>query len=99
MPRSWLVMRGDVKSVQDDLNEIEELERLAYAFAAKHIPEPEEPIEATPEAIAVLEPGPEKALPTSPQSTFPAAMRSSRKATRMPSWNRRMGPNPPSWNY
>ena len=48
---------SDVKSVEDDLNEIEELERLAYAFAAKHIPEPKELIQGTPEARAVLEPG------------------------------------------
>lgn len=49
---------SELKSVEDDLNEIEELERIAYAFAAKHIPERDEPLEVMPEQIAVLETGP-----------------------------------------
>ena len=47
--------KREVKSVEDDLNDIEELERIAYAFAAKHIPELYEPIRVSPEPIAVLE--------------------------------------------
>ena len=52
----------ELKSLEADLEEIETLERVAYAVAAKHIPEPEAPepepeIEASP--MAELEPDPE----------------------------------------
>src|SRR5579872_1453431 len=46
---------SEVKSVEDDFNEIEELERLAYAFAAKHMPQREESTEATAQQTPAFE--------------------------------------------
>ena len=49
----------ELKSLQADLEEVETLERVAYAVAVKHLPEPE-PALAEPNAeIAELEPAEE----------------------------------------
>lgn len=49
---------SEVRAVEDDLNEIEELERIAYAFVARHRPtERDAPVELTPEPMPVLQSG------------------------------------------
>ena len=48
----------ELKSLEQDIEEIEALERMAYAVAVKHLPEPVEPSEepkASPEVMAELE--------------------------------------------
>lgn len=50
----------ELKSIASDLEEIEQLERIAYAFAVKHLPDPEpveEPVEPKAE-VAALQPAP-----------------------------------------
>lgn len=55
----------ELKSIASDLDEIETLERIAYSFAVKHLPDPE-PAEAAVEPVVELaalqgEPVPEPA--------------------------------------
>lgn len=50
----------ELKSIASDLDEIETLERMAYSFAVKHLPDPE-PAEAAVEPVvevAALQPEP-----------------------------------------
>jgi hypothetical protein len=60
----------ELKSLQQDIEEIETLERMAYAVAVKHLPEAVEPAEepeAVPEVMAELEGSPVAAAPESPE--------------------------------
>ena len=45
----------ELKSLENDLEEIETLERVAYAVAAKHVPELQPAPEAEPQELAELE--------------------------------------------
>jgi hypothetical protein len=55
----------ELKGIAADLDEIEQLERIAYAFAVKHLPDPQ-PVDATDEpAVEVAELQPEPAEPVS----------------------------------
>jgi hypothetical protein len=58
----------ELKSIASDLEDIEQLERIAYAFAVKHLPEPkpEEPVSEPAAEMAELQPAP--AEPVSPES-------------------------------
>lgn len=47
----------ELKSIAADLEELETLERIAYAFAVKHLPEPIEPAPG-PQAVADLQGSP-----------------------------------------
>jgi hypothetical protein len=53
----------ELKGIAADLDEIEQLERIAYAFAVKHLPDHEEnvAVEPMPE-VAELQPAPVEAL-------------------------------------
>jgi hypothetical protein len=48
----------ELKEIAGDLDEIEELERIAYAFAVKHLPEPQpaDPSGEPPAEVAMLQP-------------------------------------------
>jgi hypothetical protein len=50
----------ELKSIAADLDEIEQLERIAYAFAVKHLPDPEpaDPVSEPPHEVAELQPAP-----------------------------------------
>ena len=57
----------ELKGIATDLEEIEQLERIAYAFAVKHLPDPQ-PVEAASEPVVeVAELQPASAEPVSPE--------------------------------
>jgi hypothetical protein len=56
----------ELKAIAADLEEIETLERIAYSFAVKHLPEPQ-PVEAPGESVEVA------ALQAEPVSVEPEA--------------------------
>jgi hypothetical protein len=84
----------ELKSLEADLEEIETLERVAYAVAAKHAPEPAiEPVEveavpepdAVPQAVAELE-----AEPVVASEPEPAPLRGPKSLSR---WRMRLDTN------
>jgi hypothetical protein len=82
----------ELKSLEADLDEIETLERVAYAVAAKHAPEPAaEPLEvepepeAEPQAVAALE-----AEPVAAVEPEPVSLRGSKSLSR---WRMRLDTN------
>lgn len=59
----------ELKSIASDLDEIETLERIAYSFAVKHLPDPE-PAEAAVEPmveVAALQPEPTAEMKLEPE--------------------------------
>jgi hypothetical protein len=54
----------ELKGIAADLDEIEQLERIAYAFAVKHLPDPkpEEPVSEPAVEVAELQPEPAEAV-------------------------------------
>ena len=61
----------ELKSIAADLDDIEQLERIAYAFAVKHLPDPEpvDPVrEPEPEPeVAELQPAPAEPVSSEPE--------------------------------
>ena len=59
----------ELKSIAADLEEIEQLERIAYAFAVKHLPEPksEEPGDEPAVEVAELQPEPAEPVSVEPE--------------------------------
>jgi hypothetical protein len=57
----------ELKGIAADLEEIEQLERIAYAFAVKHLPDPKEadPVVEPAAEVAELQPAPDE--PASPE--------------------------------
>jgi hypothetical protein len=88
----------ELKALEADLEEIEAIERLAYSFAVKHLPEcaPGKPV-AEPEAVAVLQPSPieleeelEAAATWQPSLTEPVEPTSAPEAKGHSRWRMRL---------
>jgi hypothetical protein len=58
----------ELKGIATDLEEIEQLERIAYAFAVKHLPDPQPMDAASEPAVEVAELQPAAAEPDSSES-------------------------------
>src|SRR5258708_22637901 len=58
----------ELKSIASDLDDIEQLERIAYAFAVKHLPDPKQadPVSEPQAEVAELQPA--SVEPASPES-------------------------------
>ncbi|HXP02519.1 MAG TPA: hypothetical protein VN808_00250 [Stellaceae bacterium] len=69
----------ELKGIVADLEEIEQLERIAYAFAVKHLPDPtpEEPVSEPVAEVAELQPLPVD--PVSPELEAAPEMRANPK--------------------
>ena len=59
----------ELKGIAADLDEIEQLERIAYAFAVKHLPDPkpEEPVSEPAAEMAELQPAPAESVSPEPE--------------------------------
>jgi hypothetical protein len=89
----------ELKGIAADLDEIEELERIAYAFAVKHLPEPQ-PVEEDVEPVAEVaelqaSPSPEPESQPEPVSPEPEADSEPRPQTKgsLSRWRMRLENN------
>jgi hypothetical protein len=91
----------ELKAVEADLEEVETLERIAYAVAVKHLPEPPpgeppqvvpSPAEPAVEAleVAMLQPMPVDPMSTDPMSTDPMSAGPEAEATGLSRWRMRL---------
>jgi hypothetical protein len=58
----------ELKSIASDLEDIETLERIAYAFAVKHLPEPAEATSEPATEVAMLEAAPAEPVQPEPEA-------------------------------
>ena len=61
----------ELKSIASDLEDIETLERIAYAFAVKHLPEPAEATSEPATEVAMLEAAPVETAMLRPAAADP----------------------------
>ena len=79
----------ELKSIASDLEDIETLERIAYAFAVKHLPDP---VEAD-EAEAKADPEPEMMAELKPSPVEPEAAKPAPEPKGLSRWRARLDAN------
>jgi hypothetical protein len=79
----------ELKGIAADLEEIETLERVAYAFAVKHLPDPVE----SDEEEAKAEPEPEMVAELKPSSVEPEPAKAAPEPKGLSRWRARLDAN------